>query len=258
MVIGQALDRWVACARSGLDTSCSVGTTDWAFLLAAIGALVIAARYAGKALDVLWTLRATAWMPAVSRVLSRWVKARAYSPEAFYRADGAAEPWVRRRQEGLERLAQRLREQYPASIAWSESLRDGFSDLRFTDANRVPLAFAGVMRERFNLAAVVTASDGPHLQDLDGHWTLDVGGSYGVNVAGFARYKTWMARGLERVRDLGPVLGPLHPVVAENVALLKRLSGLDEVSFHMSGTEAVMAAVRLARFNTRLRLIVAF
>ena len=76
-------------------------------------------------------------------------------------------------------------------------------------------------------------------------------GSYGVNVAGFARYKEWMARGLERVRDLGPVLGPLHPVVAENIARLRAVSGLDEVSFHMSGTEAVMAAVRLARFNTR-------
>src|SRR5262249_50216558 len=37
-----------------------------------------------------------------------------------------------------------------------------------------------------------------------------------------------------------------------------RISGLDEVSFHMSGTEAVMAAVRLARFNTRRRLIVCF
>ncbi len=144
------------------------------------------------------------------------------------------------------------------SIAWAEAFRDSFSDLRFTDANRVPLAFARVMRERFNLATVVTASDGPRLHDLDGHWTLDVGGSYGVNVAGFARYKEWMTRGLERVRDLGPVLGPLHPVVAENVELLKRISQLDEVSFHMSGTEAVMAAVRLARFNTRRRLIVSF
>jgi glutamate-1-semialdehyde 2,1-aminomutase len=258
MVIGEALVRWAACVRPGPETSCAVGTTDWVVLLGMVAAIVMAARYAGKALDILWTLRAMAWMPAVSRILSRWVKARAYSAEAFYRADGAAEPWVRRREEGLERLARRLREQYPASIAWAESLRDGFSDLRFTDANRVPLAFAGVMRERFNLAAVVTASDGPHLQDLDGHWTLDVGGSYGVNVAGCARYKAWMARGLERVRDLGPVLGPLHPVVAENVVLLRRLSGLDEVSFHMSGTEAVMAAVRLARFNTRRRLIVAF
>ena len=40
--------------------------------------------------------------------------------------------------------------------------------------------------------------------------------------------------------------------------MLRDVSGLDEVSFHMSGTEAVMAAVRLARFNTRRRLIVCF
>src|SRR2546428_13272244 len=67
-----------------------------------------------------------------------------------------------------------------------------------------------------------------------------------------------MARGLERVQDLGRVLGPLHPVVAENTTLLKSVSGLDEVSFHMSGTEAVMAAVRMARLNTRRKLIVCF
>src|SRR5260370_39885336 len=67
-----------------------------------------------------------------------------------------------------------------------------------------------------------------------------------------------MSRGLERTRDLGLVLGPLHPVGAENIARLKSISKLDEVSFHMSGTEAVMAAVRLARCNTRRKLIVCF
>ena len=67
-----------------------------------------------------------------------------------------------------------------------------------------------------------------------------------------------MDKGLEKVKDLGPVLGPLHPGVAENIALLKSISKLDEVSFHMSGTEAVMAAVRLARFNTRKKFIVCF
>ena len=54
------------------------------------------------------------------------------------------------------------------------------------------------------------------------------------------------------------MLGPLHPVVSENISILKSISKLDEVSFHMSGTEAVMAAVRLARFNTRRKLIVCF
>jgi glutamate-1-semialdehyde 2,1-aminomutase len=186
------------------------------------------------------------------------VRARSYSDEEFFRADGAPEAWIDRRKRAIDRLSQFFHARHPRSAAWGDTIREGFSDLRFTDANRVPLPFARFMRERFNLCSVVTASDGPRLLDLDGHWTLDVSGSYGVNVAGFARYKEWMARGLERVKDLGPVLGPLHPIVAENIALLRSISKLDDVSFHMSGTEAVMAAVRMARFNTRRKLIVSF
>jgi glutamate-1-semialdehyde 2,1-aminomutase len=206
----------------------------------------------------LFTLRARALTPALLRGLSRWVRTHHYSDAQFFHADGAGELLVERRRAGIERLAAFLRAQYPESTAWGERLRESFSDLRFTDANRVPFPFARYMQEHFTLASVVTASDGPRLQHLDGHWTLDVSGSYGVNVAGAARYKEWMARGLERTQDLGLVLGPLHPVVAENIARLKAISGLDEVSFHMSGTEAVMAAARLARFNTGRKLIVCF
>ena len=211
-----------------------------------------------KVATAVGTLRARSLTPTLSRRLAHWVKPRSYSDEQFFQADGAGPDTVAIRQRGLDRLADTLREQYAASRAWGAAIREGFSDLRFTDANRVPFPFARVMRERFDLCSVVTASDGPYLQTLDGHATLDVGGSYGVNVAGFGRYKEWMARGLERVRDLGPVLGPLHPITAENIARLRAISGLDEVSFHMSGTEAVMAAVRLARFNTGRKLIVCF
>jgi glutamate-1-semialdehyde 2,1-aminomutase len=42
------------------------------------------------------------------------------------------------------------------------------------------------------------------------------------------------------------------------VRRLKEISGLDEVSFHMSGTEAVMQAVRLARYHTRKDNLVRF
>jgi glutamate-1-semialdehyde 2,1-aminomutase len=54
------------------------------------------------------------------------------------------------------------------------------------------------------------------------------------------------------------VLGFYHPVVAENVRRLVEISGLDEVSFHMSGTEAVMQAVRLARYHTKRSHLVRF
>jgi glutamate-1-semialdehyde 2,1-aminomutase len=256
VAIGDALERWTAGLAG--PAACSLGVGDGWLLLALAGLMLALAIGARRIVRSLRTLPALALAPILARHLSRWVGTRDYSDAEFFRADGADEAWVRRRRLGLERLAGVFRAQYAQSIAWGSSIRQVFSDLRFTDASRVPFPFARFMREHFSPCTVVTASDGPRLCDLDGQWTLDVGGSYGVNVAGFGRYKEWMARGLERVRDLGPVLGPLHPVVAENIALLRSVSRLDEVSFHMSGTEAVMAAVRLARFNTRRKLIVCF
>ena len=227
-------------------------------LLAAIAAVPLLIVAGMKVIRALATLPARALTPAVSRRLSTWVRGRPYREEEIPLADGAGEPWVTRRREGLDRLAARVRAQNTESTRWAESIRETFSDLRFTDASRVPFPFLPVMRAKFNLCSVVTESHGPRLKNLDGDWTIDVSGAYGLNVAGFDRYKEWIEKGWKRVRALGPVLGPLHPVVAENIAMLRRVSRKDEVSFHMSGTEAVMAAVRMVRFNTRRTLLVVF
>ncbi|MBV8358676.1 MAG: aminotransferase class III-fold pyridoxal phosphate-dependent enzyme, partial [Deltaproteobacteria bacterium] len=225
-------------------------------LIAALLVLIVV--FGRKLAKMILTLRALALTPLMSRILSNWVKGHSYSEEEFLRADGAGGLWVEQRRKALDGLAALLRTEGAKSIAWATELRENFSDLRFTDANRVPFPFMRVMREKFMLSSAVTASAGPHLRDLDGRMTLDISGSYGLNVAGFDRYKQWISKGWELVKDLGPVLGPLHPVTAENIALLRSISKLDEVSFHMSGTEAIMAAVRLARFNTRRPLIVCF
>lgn len=258
MLLDEALQRWTACLGVNSTGECKFESGDGGILLG-FALFVFFATFAGRKLvTVLLTLRTLALAPALSRHLSKWVKSRDYSDEEFMRADGVGERWIALRKQALDRLADFFQAQCAKSIAWGNEVRESFSDLRFTDANRVPFPFMRVMREKFNLCSVVMASDGPKLRDLDGRWTLDVSGSYGLNVAGFDRYKEWIQRGWERVKDLGPVLGPLHPVVAENIALLKSIAKLDEVSFHMSGTEAVMAAVRLARFNTRKKLIVCF
>jgi len=157
--------------------------------------VIIAAGVGWKFGTVLLTLRAMALAPALSRRLSKWVKAYDYSTEEFLQADGAGEPWLELRKKALDRLATFFQVQYAKSIAWGNDICESFSDLRFTDANRVPFPFMPVMREKFNLCSVVTASKGPRLHDLDGHWSLDVGGSYGVNVAGFECYKEWMQQG---------------------------------------------------------------
>ncbi len=224
-----------------------------------LGALVASSIWAARWLSRrAITLRARAFLPTASRHLAHWVGPVDYSLDQMLRADGADARFAERRRAALMRLSGELSERYARSNAWGERARDGFSDLRFTDANRVPFPFAKAMREQFSLCSVVTGSKGPRLRDLDENWMLDVSGSYGVNVAGYDLYKQWMRAGLDRVADVGPVLGPLHPLVLENVATLKQISGLDEVSFHMSGTEAVMAAVRMARHNTGRRHIVSF
>src|SRR5215510_14126244 len=257
-MFGDILERWSACAGLDVAEACHLQWSDAGAIvgLALVGGItILLILKLGRAL---LTIRAKSFTPGFSRLLSSWVKTNDYTGPAFFRADGADEPTVARRQQAIDRLAAFFQGQHPKSLAWGDTIRESFSDLRFTDAGRVPFPFARIMREKFNLCSVVTASEGPKLRDIDDQWTLDVTGSYGVNVAGYDQYKEWMQRGWERVKDLGPVLGPLHPIVAENIAMLKSISRLDEVSFHMSGTEAVMAAIRLARFNTRRKTIVCF
>ena len=130
--------------------------------------------------------------------------------------------------------------------------------MQFTDAYRVPFQFSDVVRRHLRTGAFVQSSAGVTVTDLDGNRFYDLTGSYGVNVFGYDFYKDCLERGQRRARELGPVLGSYHPVVADNVTRLREISGLDDVSFHMSGTEAVMQAVRLARYHTRRTHLVRF
>ncbi len=122
----------------------------------------------------------------------------------------------------------------------------------------MPFQFSRFARRHLPVGAFLEASSGVTVTDLDGNAFYDLTGSYGVNLFGNDFYKECIDRGLERVRGLGPVLGFYHPVVADNAARLVRIAGMDEVSFHMSGTEAVMQAVRLARYHTRRSHLVRF
>src|SRR5262244_1443859 len=181
-----------------------------------------------------------------------------YDERRFFCSDDAPEEVVARRRAGFERLAALYDTRFAETIRRTAEATDGISDLQFTDAYRVPFQYGRVVRQHLKSAAFVQSSAGVMLTDLDGNQFYDLTGSYGVNLFGYDFYKDCMERGHRRARELGPVLGAYHPVVAENVSRLKEISGLDEVSFHMSGTEAVMQAVRLARYHTRRSHLVRF
>src|SRR5262249_29130969 len=138
----------------------------------------------------------------------------------------------------------------PETINRTHALAGSISDLQFVNAYRVPFQFSRYVRAQLKVGSLLADSCGVHVRDLDGNVAYDLTGSYGLNGSGYDFYKSCVDAGIERVRSLGPVLGSYHPVIEDNVRRLKAISGLDEVSFHMSGTEAVMQAVGLARYHT--------
>ena len=181
-----------------------------------------------------------------------------YEDDRFFAVDHAPTEVAARRRAGFDRLVGLFAEQHPLSIAQSIAAGERISDIQFTRTYRVPFPFSRYLRERLKLGGFLGSSAGVMVTDLDGRQFYDLTGSYGVNLMGYDFYKRCMAEGSERVKQLGPVLGSFHPCVAWNAERLCQISRMDEVSFHMSGTEAVMQAVRLARYHTRRKFIVRF
>ena len=194
----------------------------------------------------------------MSRLAAKLVPFYDYDEEAFFSSDDAPPEIVARRREGFWRLVKLYQDRFAETRRLTEQAAPGISDLQFTSAYRVPFQYRTLVGRHLKSGSFYRSSSGVTLTDADGNTLHDVSGSYGVNVLGNDFYKGCIERGAARVRDLGPVLGSYHPVVADNVERLRKISGLDEVSFHMSGTEAVMQAVRLARYHTRRSRLVRF
>jgi glutamate-1-semialdehyde 2,1-aminomutase len=194
----------------------------------------------------------------LARRVARLIPRHAYDGDRFFDSDGAPTEVAARRRVALERLSAEFHARFARSIAATRAAAPGISDLQFTSRYRVPFQYALRVREALPVGAFVERTDGVRVIDLDGNAFHDLTGSYGVNLFGHDFYKACIDEGAARARALGPVLGALHPCVASNVERLRAISGLDEVSFHMSGTEAVMQAVRLARYHTRRTHLVRF
>ncbi|GMI36751.1 hypothetical protein TrRE_jg9654 [Triparma retinervis] len=192
--------------------------------------------------------------PYVSTVLGSF----SHSDDACLRADGAPDDVAEQRKKAFADLIDKLAKLFPKSSKIYDEIDGRFSDIRFFDVKKVFFPFRE-MAKKLSVCVVATKTDGPYLVDADGHKILDVSGSYGVNVIGYEGFKSIGNRAhKETLNDLGPVLGPIHPDLRGALSMLSDVSGQPECSLHMSGTEAVMCATRLARFNTKKKFIVTF
>jgi glutamate-1-semialdehyde 2,1-aminomutase len=202
--------------------------------------------------------RSLAGHARIARRLARLVPFYEYGEDTFFASDGAPDAVASQRRAGFYALAARLRDSAPETLRATREVEHAISDLQFTRAYRVPFQYSRLVREQLECGAFASASRDVRVRDLDGNELYDLTGSYGVNVLGYDFYKSCLTYGVKRVAELGPVLGSYHPAIIYNVQRLREISGLDEVSFHMSGTEAVMQAVRLARYHTRRTHLVRF
>jgi glutamate-1-semialdehyde 2,1-aminomutase len=194
----------------------------------------------------------------MSRRVARLIPFYEFDINDFFRSDGAPPAVATQRQDGFFRLAGIYKDRYAKGRELTRQVSEKISDLQFTESYRVPFQYSRLVREHLGTSAFVESSAGVTVTDLDGNVAYDLTGSYGVNIFGNDFYKECIASAEARAHALGPVLGPYHPVIADNVTRLCEISGLDEVSFHMSGTEAVMQAVRLARYHTGKSHLVRF
>jgi glutamate-1-semialdehyde 2,1-aminomutase len=193
-----------------------------------------------------------------ARRVARLIPFFSYNDARFFCSDGAPATVVEQRRHALSQLQHSFETQCAKTLAHCQAIANSVSDVRFTSRYRVPFPYSDLLPACFKLGSMADETHGSQIKDLDGNWRYDLSGSYGVNVFGYDFYKECMEEGIARTKALGPVLGAYHPLIAENVDIIRKVSGLDEVSFHMSGTEAVMQAVRLARYHTGKTHLVRF
>lgn len=202
--------------------------------------------------------RSLAGHSRMAKRLARWVPGYAYDEAQFFAADGAPAAVAAQRRAALQRLGAEFDTRYAKTLAATAEARESIPDLRFTGRYRVPFQFSPVLRAQVQVGGFLQSSDGVQVQDLDGNRFYDLTGSYGVNLLGTDTYKACIDEAVATARELGPVLGAYHPSMLEVLRRLREVSGHEEFSFHMSGTEAVMQAVRLARYHTKRKRLVRF
>ncbi len=202
--------------------------------------------------------RSLAGHSRMAKRLARLLPGYHFDEPTFFKCDNAPPEIENIRRAAFYRIAATLKERHPLSLEASAAARAHISDMQFISAYRVPFQFSPLVQEHLKVGSFLQSSTGVTVTDLDGQSFYDLTGSYGVNVFGVDFYKKTMAQGMAQTQELGLVLGAYHPVVTRVAQRLTKLSGMDEVSFHMSGTEAVMQAVRLARYHTRRQNLVRF
>lgn len=149
----------------------------------------------------------------------------------------------------LDRFIARYVERTPKSKTHTQRFRGAFAD---------PRVVAGFKPEWKEMVypIVVNRSAGAHLWDLDGNRWVDVTMGFGVGLLGHS--PPFITEALRAQLDRGVEIGPQSVVAGEVAELICEMTGMERVTFCNTGSEAVMAALRICRTVTGRTKVVLF
>ncbi len=132
----------------------------------------------------------------------------------------------------------------------------------FTEANRPVMADPRVVNgfrpatKEIVYQIVVERSKGSQFWDIDGNQYVDVLSGFGMNLFGWQ--PDFVNDAVKKQLDLGYEIGPQHPLAADVSRTICELTGHDRAALCNTGSEAVMAAIRIARTVTGRNTVVVF
>ncbi len=112
------------------------------------------------------------------------------------------------------------------------------------------------MTKEITYQIVIERSKGSRMWDIDGNEYVDVLNGFGMNLFGWQ--PDFVQDAVKKQLDAGYEIGPQHPLAGEVADLVCELTGFDRAGLCNTGSEAVMAAVRIARTVTGRNMVVTF
>ncbi len=144
-------------------------------------------------------------------------------------------------QKALDDLISRYTRKTAASKAYTAEHRPHYADPRAVSG------FKSLWKEM--VYPIVSArSKGSKIWDLDGNDYIDITMGFGTYF--FGHSPDWLVEALENQLKTGIEIGPQSPLAGKLAKAICDLTGQERVTFCNTGSEAVMAAMRLARTVT--------
>lgn len=186
--------------------------------------------------------------PAVAVAKSSSGEAKAHGP--FRPMDrGSVAGLTGPQQQMLDSLIARYTKRTVQSKRLTEHNRPGLAD------PRTVAGFKQLWKEIIYPIHTVR-SNGSKLWDVDGNEYVDFVMGFGASL--FGHRPPFVVEAIQRQLELGFEIGPIQPLVGEAAALVRELTGMERVGFCNTGSEAVLAAMRVARTTTGREKIAMF